>query len=316
MTSRPRSRSPTISSVTRVAFSVDPSTSDNGCFDPVDVDPEGDHAGVLPEVHPIHHERHQIQRSEVRGEQLRPGRSRSGRRTAVTPPSARWRSRPARCGLRPAPARPGSAGSTGPRASAPAPSDPAPRCRRTAHRPVPAAHRSRRWRASAAARPAPGAHPGSPTRRRDRGASRSARGRGGPWARTPRSHRASMIAAITCSPVPTARASSPSRISPASSVKRHAHRVGHGGLARVDLLVLVVLAHGGPLPRGVLGGSPEYLPHGRTQVGDRHLKFHETRDNLHNDGHSCYQRLRSDPHTRDWLHRRQMPAVRPTNGST
>src|SRR4051812_30459486 len=37
----------------------------------------------------------------------------------------------------------------------------------------------------------------------------------------------------------------------------HAHRVGHGGLARVDLLVLVGLAHGGPLPRGVLGGSPD-----------------------------------------------------------
>jgi hypothetical protein len=49
--------------------------------------------------------------------------------------------------------------------------------------------------------------------------------------------------------------------------QRHAHLLGHSGLARVDLLVLVVLAHGGPLPRGVLGGSPEYLPHGRTQVG-------------------------------------------------
>ena len=34
MTSSPRSRSPTISSVTRVAFSVEPSTSDNGCFVP------------------------------------------------------------------------------------------------------------------------------------------------------------------------------------------------------------------------------------------------------------------------------------------
>jgi hypothetical protein len=34
-----------------------------------------------------------------------------------------------------------------------------------------------------------------------------------------------------------------------------------------------------PFP-GVLGGSPEYLPHGRSQVRDRHLKFHETRDNL------------------------------------
>jgi hypothetical protein len=36
-----------------------------------------------------------------------------------------------------------------------------------------------------------------------------------------------------------------------------------------------------PCLRGVLGGSPEYLPHGRTQMGDRHLKFHESRDNLH-----------------------------------
>jgi hypothetical protein len=31
---------------------------------------------------------------------------------------------------------------------------------------------------------------------------------------------------------------------------------------------------------GVLGGSPEDLPPGRTQVRDRHLKFHEDRDNL------------------------------------
>jgi len=34
VTSRPCSRSPTISSVTRVAFSVEPSTSDNGCLVP------------------------------------------------------------------------------------------------------------------------------------------------------------------------------------------------------------------------------------------------------------------------------------------
>jgi hypothetical protein len=32
------------------------------------------------------------------------------------------------------------------------------------------------------------------------------------------------------------------------------------------------------LPRGVLGGSPEYLPHGRTQAGDRRLNFHESRE--------------------------------------
>ena len=34
VTSRPRSRSPTHSSVTRVAFSVEPSTSANGCLTP------------------------------------------------------------------------------------------------------------------------------------------------------------------------------------------------------------------------------------------------------------------------------------------
>jgi hypothetical protein len=35
-----------------------------------------------------------------------------------------------------------------------------------------------------------------------------------------------------------------------------------------------------PFLMGVLGGSPEYLPHGRTQAGDRRLNFHESRDNL------------------------------------
>ena len=58
------------------------------------------------------------------------------------------------------------------------------------------------------------------------------------------------------------------------------HRVRQRRQARVDVLVLVGLAHGGPLPRGVLGGSPEVLPFGRSQVGDRHLKFHESWDNL------------------------------------
>jgi hypothetical protein len=32
---------------------------------------------------------------------------------------------------------------------------------------------------------------------------------------------------------------------------------------------------------GVLGRSPEDLPSGRPQARDRHLKFHEDRDNLH-----------------------------------
>jgi putative transposase len=40
-------------------------------LDAVDVDPEGDHAGVLTEVHAIDHQRHQIQRGQVRGQQRR-----------------------------------------------------------------------------------------------------------------------------------------------------------------------------------------------------------------------------------------------------
>jgi hypothetical protein len=36
----------------------------------------------------------------------------------------------------------------------------------------------------------------------------------------------------------------------------------------------------GPLPPGVLGGSPQRLPHGRTPMGDHHLKVPESRDNL------------------------------------
>jgi hypothetical protein len=36
----------------------------------VDADPEGDHAGVLTEVHPIDHQRHQVQPRQVHGHQL------------------------------------------------------------------------------------------------------------------------------------------------------------------------------------------------------------------------------------------------------
>ena len=73
VTSSPRSRSPTISSVTSVVFSVDPSTSDSGVFRAVDADAQCHHAAVLAEVHPVDHERHKIQRREVRGEQLGQG---------------------------------------------------------------------------------------------------------------------------------------------------------------------------------------------------------------------------------------------------
>jgi hypothetical protein len=39
---------------------------------------------------------------------------------------------------------------------------------------------------------------------------------------------------------------------------------------------------------GVLGRSPEDLPSGRPQVRDRHLKFHEDRDNLLVDGQTYH----------------------------
>jgi hypothetical protein len=62
--------------------------------------------------------------------------------------------------------------------------------------------------------------------------------------------------------------------------QRHTHHLRHSRLTRVCPVVLVVLSHGGPLPRVVLGRPPEYLPHGRSQAGDRRLKIHERRDNL------------------------------------
>jgi hypothetical protein len=73
VTPKPRSRNPTISSVTRVTFFLEPSTSANGCKVAVDADPEGDHAGVLAKVHSIDHHRHQVQRRQVRGQQLGQG---------------------------------------------------------------------------------------------------------------------------------------------------------------------------------------------------------------------------------------------------
>jgi hypothetical protein len=42
-------------------------------LDPVDADSERDHATVLAEVHPVDHQRHQIQRRQIRGEQLGQG---------------------------------------------------------------------------------------------------------------------------------------------------------------------------------------------------------------------------------------------------
>ena len=55
-----------------------------------------------------------------------------------------------------------------------------------------------------------------------------------------------------------------------------------GGVRRVSQANSRYGLHGDPLllRRGVLGRSPEDLPSGRPQMRDRHLKFHEDRDNL------------------------------------
>jgi hypothetical protein len=39
----------------------------------VDGDPQGDHAGVLAEVHPVDHQAHQVQGGQVGGQQLGQG---------------------------------------------------------------------------------------------------------------------------------------------------------------------------------------------------------------------------------------------------
>jgi hypothetical protein len=88
-----------------------------------------------------------------------------------------------------------------------------------------------------------------------------------------------------CTPTSLSIVACSAGISARCSVRRSGPRSGRGGLgvavAAGEAFVLPAQlgpVHGGPLPRGVLGGSPEYLPHGRTQAGDRRLKIHELRD--------------------------------------
>ena len=70
MTSRPRSRSPTSRPRTRVVFSVDPSTTRQRMLGPVDADAQRDHAQMVGEMDPVDHDRHQVQPGQVRGQQV------------------------------------------------------------------------------------------------------------------------------------------------------------------------------------------------------------------------------------------------------
>ena len=68
---------------------------------------------------------------------------------------------------------------------------------------------------------------------------------------------ASINAAITCRPAPTANASRPSLMFSTISLDRRTDPLGHRGCAHLDGLNPVTLLHGGPLAVGVLGGTPD-----------------------------------------------------------
>jgi len=66
----------------------------------------------------------------------------------------------------------------------------------------------------------------------------------------------------------------------AGQLSQHArHGLGHHRRRRARRVLLVVLLHSGPLSWVDLAVA-QHLPRGRCQAGDRHLNFHETRDNL------------------------------------
>ena len=77
-------------------------------LDAVDADAQRDHAQMLTEVHPVDHQRHQVQLAQRRGEQLGQRGLGRGHEPARHRRLARRAGRPARPAARPVPARPGS----------------------------------------------------------------------------------------------------------------------------------------------------------------------------------------------------------------
>ena len=185
---------------------------------PVDVDAQSHDAARLGEVHPVDHQRHQIQPGQIRGEQLGqggfghrhkpagdrrlacrrtlfgdllPDRLKPDRVAAGREPGQHLLHRHLAQDLRRAEQLIG-------------------RDRQLT--------RSRRRPAPAGGSPAPGAHPGSPTRARGRAAPPCAPRRGLPFGPANAVTSASINAAITCRPAPTASASRPSPMFSAISV--------------------------------------------------------------------------------------------------
>ena len=277
VTSRPRSRSPVIRSVTKVAFSVEPSSTGERVLDPVDADAQGDHAGVLGEVHPVDHERDQVQVIEAAAHQFARAPSRLRPRTGGRPPTSTWPRPPAPTdlpgGLQPVPvAARGQPGQhllhrqlaqdlgggeqlIGRQVQLAGPVDgPHPRPLHRTRRPPrvtdpsPVPCRYPRTLTVVLAAPARTAAP--PPRRT--------------WRPSP------------AGPVPTASASRPSFAAPAISAIDTITCSGHGDLPRQRVRLgtaaglLVGVAHGGPLPSSDDLAVARHLPLGRPRAGDRH----------------------------------------------
>jgi len=248
-------------------------------LDPVDIDTQRDHAAVLTEVHPIDHQRHQIQPGHISGQQL--GQGRFGGRDE---PARHRRLRGAHRGML-------DTGADGLKPD------------RVAPRGQPGQHPLH-------GHPPEHLGPGKQLISRHRqltGAVGGAHSRPRHGHPTPaQAHRTGLVTVprrgtrrIVAAPRPARRGHGGlhhrgQHLQPGANregqqaltnltnqlTQRHAHLLRHGGRARLGLILLVLLCHGGPLPRVVLGRTPEYLPHGRSQAGDRRLKIHEGWDNL------------------------------------
>src|SRR5512133_827676 len=84
----------------------------------------------------------------------------------------------------------------------------------------------------------------------------------------------------TCRPVPTARASRPSRAALASSATATVTRSGSSSWAGSVVAVRwVSFGTAVPFWSSFLADA-RHLPHGRSPGGDRHLNFYGNRDNL------------------------------------
>src|SRR5215218_2738819 len=101
-----------------------------------------------------------------------------------------------------------------------------------------------------------------------------------PLGPTSRATSSASMACSTCRPVPTARASRPSRAAPASSATATLTCSGSWSSAWSVLAVRwVSFGMAVPFWSSDLAVA-RHLPHGRSPGGDRHLNFYGNRDNL------------------------------------